>query len=377
MRAVVIEDFIGVNGLTVKPVDRPEILSEDQAMVRVFAAGVNRADLLQAKGLYPPPEGVDPKIPGLEFAGVIETVSGTRSRFKSGDRVCGITSGMAQAEYLVESVDLMLPIPEKMDFVTAAAMPEAYITAHDALITQCSLSKNETVLIHSIGSGVGLAALNIARLTGAFTIGSSRSSSKIEKALALGLDKGFITSGQQSAESGTSTGVTDTVSFEGDTSAIETGTISVESGTVSDERRRKIGESTAEFAKEFFSLTGDKGADVILDLVGGSFTSENLKAASSQGRIIVVGLVGGTKAEINLSLLLKKRLKIFGTVLRSRTKAEKAEAMRSFENWAAPFFVDGSIRPIVDSVFRIGEVREAYRKLAENRNFGKVILTFD
>ncbi|MEZ5306023.1 MAG: NAD(P)H-quinone oxidoreductase [Pyrinomonadaceae bacterium] len=306
--------------ITVTDLDDPAVPSGREILIDVKASGLNRADLLQMRGLYPPPPGYSENIPGLEFSGIVAAIGPLAKRFKIGDRVAGITSGGAQSERLLCDERLMFAVPDSIDIISAAGIPEAYITAHDAIVTLGRLKADETLLIHAVGSGVGLAALQIAGLIGARTIGTSRTESKLDMAKAEGLDHAIS------------------------------------------------GEDFGEEVKEL------GGADVVLDLVGAAYFEENLKVLNPLGRLIAVGLVGGRKAEIDLGLVLSKRLTLRGTVLRSRSIDEKEAAVSSFENDLMPAFSSGLIAPKIDSVYGIDDVEEAYSKLAANGNFGKILL---
>lgn len=328
MRAVFIEEYGGADGLAVRDVEEPGMPVADEVLVEVRAAALNRADILQRMGLYPPPMGFPERIPGLEFAGVV-TETGDRVRsFKEGDRVFGITSGGAQAEFLISRESMLSRIPDALDIVNAAAVPEAFITAHDAVFVQGGLRKGESLLIHAVGSGVGLAALQLAKAAGAFVIGTSRTREKLERCFELGLDK-----------------------------AIETG-------------------ADAAFETAVLEATDGSGADVILDLVGAPFFASNLACSAEKGRILLVGLVGGAVADFDLRTALTKRLTILGSVLRARNVGEKAEATAAFADEVLPLFRSGEIKPNVDKVFKAQEIVEAHEYLESNVSFGKVVLEF-
>lgn len=323
MKAVHIDEFGDAANLSFREVEEPPAPHGTGVLVNVKAAALNRADLLQRQGLYPAPKGYPQRIPGLEFAGTVAAVGESVSKFAIGDRVFGITAGGAQAEFLLTDESLLIRIPENLQFVEAAAIPEAFITAHDAIITQGKLARDETVLIHAVGSGVGLAALQIAKSVGASVIGTSRTTAKLDRCLDFGLDSGL---------------------------------------------------SGEDFAEHVVGLTSGRGADVILDLVGAKVFGGNLKCAALNGRIVLVGLVGGRKAEFDLGVALTKRLSIIGTVLRSRSLEEKADATRKFTEEVVPLIDSGEIVPNVDRVFCASEVAEAHRYLESNQSFGKVIL---
>src|SRR5688572_3220742 len=326
MKAVYIRSFGGPENLEIREVPRPPEPAANDVLVRVRAAGLNRADLLQRRGHYPPPAGYSPNIPGLEFAGEIAVVGeGVPTEVKAGERVFGFTAGEAQAELLSLDHRLLARIPSNLSFVDAAAVPEAFITAHDAVFTQAGLMDGETLLIHAVGSGVGLAAVQLAKRAGAKTIGTSRTADKLERAREAGLDEAILT-----------------------------------------------GEN-AEFSSILRSKNGD-GVDVILDLVGGGYFRENLECLRPKGRLMLVGLTSGSKTEFDLSVALSKRLKIIGTVLRGRSPDEKAEATRRFADEVVPLLARGEVRPNIDKVFPMERAAEAHEYLESNRSFGKVVL---
>ena len=325
MKAVYIRSFGGPENLEVRDVPEPPPPSGTQVLVRVRAAGLNRADLLQRKGAYPPPQGYSANIPGLEFAGEVAAIGGGVTEYKIGDRVFGIAAGEAQAEFLLTDSRVLARIPDNLSFTEAGAVPEAFITAHDAVFTQGELQKGETLLVHAVGSGVGLAAVQMAKALGAKVIGTSRTADKLERARQLGLDEAIL-----------------------------------------------AGEG-AGFAAVLRSKNGG-GVDVILDLVGGGYFRENLECLLPKGRLMLVGLTSGRTAEFDLSMALTKRLRIIGTVLRGRSLEEKAEAAQNFANDILPLFASGKIVPNVDKIFPLTEIAEAHRYLESNRNFGKAVL---
>ncbi|MFT3742876.1 MAG: NAD(P)H-quinone oxidoreductase [Pyrinomonadaceae bacterium] len=327
MRAVLIDEFGSIEGLSLADVDAPKLRERDEVLVRVHAAGLNRADLLQVRGMYPPPAGYSANIPGLEFAGEIVEIGESVTDWKVGTRVFGITAGEAQAEYVLTASRMIAEIPEHLSYAEAACVPEAFITASDALLTLSELGVNSSVLIHAIGSGVGLAALQIARSSDAFVIGTSRTASKLERCASLGLDRAIVVDGE------------------------------------------------IDFASQVLDATEGRGVDVIVELVGGGYVPEDLKCVASQGRIVLVGLTGGRKAEIDLGLVLQKRARIIGTVLRSRPAEEKIAATRLFAERILPLFSKG-VAPDLDRVFPATEARDAYTYLASNESFGKVVLEF-
>jgi NADPH:quinone reductase-like Zn-dependent oxidoreductase len=262
----------------------------------------------------------------MEFAGEVAEIGGSSAKFKTGDRVFGIIAGGAQAEYVLTKESHLVKIPANLNFIEAAAVPEVFITAHDAVFTQANLRAGETLLIHAVGSGVGLAALQLAKVAGAKTIGTSRTADKLKRCAGLGLGESILADGET---------------------------------------------DLAELVQE---KTGGRGADVILDLVGAKYFEANLQGLALKGRLMLVGLTGGAKTEFDLGLALRKRAKITGTVLRGRPDAEKAEATAAFANEVIPLLERGKVKPNVDKVFRLSEVQAAYKYLGSNASFGKVIL---
>lgn len=328
MKAVYINEFGPNLDLTIRDVSDLAKPTGTQVLVRVHAAGLNRADLLQARGLYPPPAGYSPNIPGLEFAGEIAAVGDDVKNLQAGERVFGITAGESQAEYLLIDASLCATIPDNLSFAQAAAIPEAFITAHDAIITQGDLKSGETLLIHAVGSGVGLAALQIAKSKDVIVVGTSRTADKLALAGEFGLDVGILT------------------------------------------------DKEIKFAEQIADITDGKGADVILDLVGAAYFEQNVASLAQKGRLMLVGLTSGRTAEFNLGIALQKRAHIIGTVLRARSTKEKAEATRTFADEIVPMIAAGIIRPNLDRAFAAENVSDAYKYLESNESFGKVVVEF-
>jgi putative PIG3 family NAD(P)H quinone oxidoreductase len=296
--------------------------------VRVRATGLNRADLLQAQGVYPAPKGVPADIPGLEFAGIVDALGpDVAEPLEVGDRVFGIVAGGSHAEYLVTHERMLVPIPPGLDFVAAAAVPEVFLTAHDALITRGGLAPGERVLIQAAGSGVGTAAVQIARAMGCTVFGTSRTAAKLEQAQKLGLDV-----------------------------AIDT--------------------SRTPFDEIIRQQTAGAGVQVVLDLIGAAALESNLKSLATGGRLVCVGLLGGRKATLDLNLVLARRLTVIGTTLRSRPLEEKINATRLFARQVVPWIESGVVRPVIDSVFPLAEIRAAWSRMESNASFGKIVVEF-
>jgi putative PIG3 family NAD(P)H quinone oxidoreductase len=303
--------------------------SRGEVLVRVKAAAMNRADLLQRRGLYPPPPGFKEDIPGLELAGEIAALGEAVSGWKVGDRVMAIAAGEAQAELAVVHERMLLRVPDGMSLTDAGALPEAGMTAHDAMFTIGGLRPGATVLIHAVGSGVATAALQIARAAGALTIGTSRTADKLEKARALGLDHGIL-----------------------------------------------VGKEEPKFADEVKRLTGRRGAAVILDFIGGAYAAENVASLAPGGRIVVIGTMGGPKVQLDLGLLMRARGSITGTVLRPRPLEEKIAATQAFGRDVLPLIAAGKVKPVVDCVLPAARAREAHERMEKNDSFGKIVLGF-
>lgn len=296
----------------------------DQVLVRVHGAGLNRADLLQRAGLYPPPPGAPADIPGLEFAGVVEAVGDGVHGFSSGDRVFGIVAGGGQAEYVLTVESHCAKVPDAIDLVEAGGIPEAYLTAHDALFTQAGIHPGNTVLVHAAGSGVGTAVTQLAACIGCRVIGTARTAGKLEAAREFGLAEGVV---------------------------------------------------ATEDMEELIRAIENVGApDVVIDLVGGGYFEVDVAVAAPRARIVLVGAIAGARSTASLLPIMNKRLHIMGTVLRSRPSHEKAAATHAFAGHMTPLLTAGTIRPVVEQVLPLAEAPAAYDLLASDTTFGKVIL---
>jgi len=327
MKAVVIIKHGGVEGLAVGEVALPPGPTANLVRVRVRAAALNRADILQRMGRYPAPLGFPQDIPGLEFAGEVESTGDKVTRWSVGQRVFGITGGGAQAEYIVVPENTLAEIPANLDWVHAAAVPEVFITSHDALFTQARLTIGETLLVHAAGSGVGTAAIQLARAAGARPFGTSRTAEKLERARSLGLEDSIA-----------------------------------------------VGNDPQLFARAVQTWTNGKGVNVILDLVGGAYLEANLASLSIRGRMMLVGTTAGAKATLDFGAVMGKRASITGTVLRARPVEEKATATRLFEEQVVPLLASGQVRPVVDSTYPLAQIRAAHQRLESNDTFGKVVM---
>lgn len=327
MRAVVIVKHGGVEGLEVREVARPLKPVADRVLVRVRAAALNRADLLQRRGHYPAPEGAPADIPGLEFAGEVEEAGPEARYVQKGERVFGITGGGAQAEYILVPEAMLARVPRNLDWAEAASIPEAFITAHDALFTQARLLMGERVLVHAAGSGVGLAAIQLAHAAGATVYGTSRTPDKLERAREYGLDEAAA-----------------------------------------------VGEDPLAASAAVREWSDGAGVNVVLDLVGAKYLTANLDALALKGLLLLVGTMAGANAPLDFGIIMRKRLKIIGTVLRSRSTVEKGAATRRFERQVVPLLGRGLVRPVIDKIYNLEEVRAAHERLESNASFGKVVL---
>jgi putative PIG3 family NAD(P)H quinone oxidoreductase len=304
----------------------------DGVVVRVHGAGLNRADLLQRAGRYPAPAGWPADIPGMEFAGVITALGAQVTTRAVGDRVFGITGGGAQAEYVAVPAVHCAPVPDGLDLVTMGGVPEAYITVHDAMVTQAHVAAGEWVVVHAVGSGVGTTALELALAFGARVVGTSRSTDKLERCRALGLEVGI-------EPSFTAEGALDTDAL----------------------------------AWSIVEATGG-GAHVTLDLVGGDYVIADVNAAAPKGRIVCIGTIAGGRATLPIVSILGKRLTLIGTVLRGRDVEEKAAATDAFVRDVVPLLADGRVAPVVEATFPLERAHDAYELLESNGSFGKIIL---
>ena len=323
MRAIAITKPGGPDVLAVVDKPQPEP-SRGEVRVRVRATAVNRADLLQRRGAYPAPADAPADIPGLEIAGEVDAVGPGVERLAIGDRVFGLVGGGGYAEAVVSHERALAKIPDGMSFEEAGAVVEAFVTAHDAIVTQGALRSGEPLLVHAIGSGVGTAAAQLGRALGAFVIGTARTPDKLDRARPLGMNHGIVVEGGKFAD------------------AVRT--------------------------------THPDGAAVILELVGGNYVAEDLRCIQTLGRIVLVGLMAGTKADLDLGLVLRKRARILGTVLRARPLEEKIAAMRAFETQVVPLLARGLVKPIIDCVMPLEDAAKAHERMASNAGFGKIVL---
>jgi putative PIG3 family NAD(P)H quinone oxidoreductase len=323
MRAVVLP---GDGSLAIE--ERPSPIPEPgEVLVRVRGAGLNRADLMQRLGFYPAPPGVPPDIAGMEFSGTVTALGDGVSEPAVGDQVFGIVGGGAQAEELVVPAMHCAPVPERLDLVEAGGIPEAFITAHDAMRTRAGLQQGEHVLVHAVGSGVGTAVLQLAQAFGCTVTGTARTQAKLDQARELGLDHG----------------------------------VHAESPLVIEALARDV-------------TAAGGPPHVVVDLVGGPYVAVDLETAAIGGRIVIVGTLAGGNVELPLLQLMGKRLALHGTVLRARSIDKKAAATAAFVEEVLPLLESGRLQPVVDRIFPLEEAADAYALVESDATFGKVIL---
>ena len=321
MKAIVLEKYGGVEELRFKSVPDPQA-EANELLIKVQSTALNRADILQRMGLYPAPPSKY-EIPGLEFAGTVKDKGTEVTGFSNGDQVMGIVTSGAYAEFLTVHHRQVMVIPENLTMQQAASIPEAWLTAYDALVDKGGLQKHQTCLIHAGASGVGTAAIQIAKRLGA-KVAITASEAKIASCMALGADRG-------------------------------------------------IDYQQEDFVEVIQTWTKGNGVDVIIDLVGGSYLQRNVKAISTKGIIVQVGLMGVGKPEIDLGTLLRKRITLIGTVLRARSLEEKIALTQNFSNHLLSEF-DSQFKTVIDSVFPFESIAEAHARMEKNLNTGKIVI---
>ena len=324
MRAVIVSEPGGPEKLALRDVPSPEPGTAEIA-IDIHASALNRADLLQRRGLYPPPAGTT-DILGLECAGVVSALGpGCSGMLRLGERVMALLGGGGYAERVVIPEALAMKVPDALSFEQAAAVPEAFLTAREALFAEGGLKARESVLIHAAAGGVGSAAVQLARAAGARVFATAGGAAKCAWVRALGAE------------------------------------------TVIDYKSQ-------DFAAVLKSETEGRGVDVILDFVGAAYAEQHGACLAVRGRHVVVGVLGGAQASIELGRLLQKRQRLIGVVMRSRSALEKIELTRAFVRETLPLLADGRVQPLVDSVFELRDVARAHERMEANENLGKIVL---
>jgi tumor protein p53-inducible protein 3 len=324
MKAIVVKEPGRPEDLVLEGVPDPE-LAADGLLVDVHAAALNRADLLQRRGLYPPPKG-ETEILGLECAGTVAEVGAQVDSFRIGDRVMALLPGGGYAERVAIPAAMAIPIPERLSFVEAAAIPEAFLTAREALFTLGHATQGSFVLVHASAGGIGSAAVQLAREAGAHVIATAGSDAKLERVRALGA-------------------------------------------------QTLVNYHQTDFAEAVLAATSKHGADVVLDFIGGSYWEKHARCLAIGGRAVVIGVLGGMTAEVNFAHLLRKRLQILGLVMRSRPIEDKVAITQSFIAESLPLFERGVLAPVIDRVFPLSEAGAAHAYMETNQNVGKIVLT--
>ncbi len=324
MRAVRAPEPGGPEALVVAEVPDP-VPGPGEVLVAVHAAGVNRADILQRKGHYPPPPGA-PDVLGLEAAGEVVGLGEGVDGIGVGDRVCAILPGGGCAELVALPAETAVPWPAGLDAVGAAAVPEVFTTAYDNLVNRGRLRRGETVLLHGGSSGVGTAGIQLAARMGCRVLVTAGNADKLAACADLGADAG-------------------------------------------------INYREEDFVERVRELTDGRGVDVILDIIGGRYLDGNLRCLATEGRLVIIGLMGGATAELDLGRLLTRRLTVTASTLRARPVEAKAALARQLVAEVWPGFADGSLRPVVDTVLPLEEVAEAHRRMESSEHVGKIVLT--
>ncbi len=324
MKAINLKEFGTADNLFLDEIEQP-VADAGQVLIKVHACSVNRPDIVQREGNYPPPKG-DSEILGLEVAGVVESVGENVSRYKAGDKVFALVGGGGYAEYAVAYEGHTMPVPDTLDFRQAACICETYITAYLNAIVLAEAKSTDTFLLHGGGGGVNAAAIQLcnALFNGCTTVVTA-STGKVDRVKAQGVD-------------------------------------------------HVIDYKTQSFADELKAITEGRGADVILDHIGGAYFKDNMKSLAVGGRLVVIGLMGGIKSEINLAMMMVKRQKIIGSVLRSRPVPEKTQIIADFENTVLPLFASKKIAPLISDTFPLSEAAEAHRVMEQGSHFGKIVL---
>ena len=324
MKAIILDGFGPAEVMRIGAAERP-VPAEGQVLVRVVATSVNRPDILQRQGHYPPPPGAS-EVPGLEVAGTVATMGPAVTGFEPGQRVFGLVSGGAYAEYALVEAGHLLPIPAALSFEQAACICETYLTAWLNLFPGAGLRNGESVLLHGGGGGVNTAAIQLVRtLSPASRIFVTASPAKLERVAALGAH------------------------------------------VVIDYRSR-------DFADEIRAATAGKGVDVILDHIGADYLAPNMKSLATGGRLVIIAIMSGREATIDLGRLLVKRQTIIGSVLRPRSIDEKNAIIAGFAEQAMPHFESGEIVPVIDRIVPLENVVEAHRAMESSAHFGKIVL---
>lgn len=300
--------------------------SDDEVLVRVHAAGVNRPDVAQRKGNYPPPPGAPTDIPGLEIAGVIEQTGSKVTRWKAGDKVCALVIGGGYAEYINVPEGQCLPIPENLNFIEASSLPETFFTVWSNVFDRGRLQPGESLLVHGGSSGIGVTAIQMAKALGSKVYVTAGSDEKCRFCEQLGAEKA-------------------------------------------------INYKTEDFKERILELTDKRGVDVILDMIGGDYTPLNLQCLAEEGRLVMINTMKGKDVQVDLSIVMRKRINITGSMLRSRSIAFKSAIASALEKHVWPLIESGQIKPVIHSVFKLEEAAKAHILMESSEHIGKIVLS--
>ena len=327
MKAIVITQPGGPEVLQIAERPTPTY-SANEVLVKVAAAGVNRPDVSQRKGHYPPPPGASPDIPGLEIAGTVVKTGSDVTRWKTGDKICALVTGGGYAGYCNVPEGQCLPIPGDLTFVEAASLPETFFTVWSNVFDRGALKKGERLLVHGGSSGIGVAAIQMAKALGSTVYITAGTEEKCRFCENLGAAKA-------------------------------------------------INYKTENFAEIIKQITDGKGVDVILDMIGGDYAQPNIKSLATDGRLVLINMMLGKDVQVDLSLVMMKRLTITGSTLRSRDTNFKASIARKLEKNIWPLLASGQIKPIINKVFPVGEAAEAHRLMESSEHIGKIVLSWN
>jgi NADPH2:quinone reductase len=327
MKAIIITQPGGPEVLQLAERSKPGYAA-DEVLIKVAAAGINRPDIFQRKGNYPPPAGVPQDIPGLELAGIIDKVGVNVNRWKIGDRVCALVSGGGYAEYCNVPQGQCLPIPDDLTFIEAASLPETYFTVWSNVFDRGKLKPNESILVHGGSGGIGVVAIQMAKALGSTVYVTAGSDEKCKFCEQLGA-------------------------------------------------ARAINYKTENFIEVINQLTAGKGVDVILDSIGGDYTPGNIQSLADDGRLVIINTIKGNKVQIDLSTVMRKRLVITGSMLRSREASFKNQIAQNLEKYVWPLLASGQIKPVVHAIFPADEAAKAHQLMEGGKYFGKIILSFE
>lgn len=304
----------------------PEPDSEE-VLIRVAGAGMNRADIMQREGKYPPPPGASDLL-GLEVSGTVVALGKDTENLSIGNKVCALVAGGGYAEYCLAPASSCLPVPDSLDIVEAGAVPETFFTVWTNVFTRGNLSKGESILIHGGSSGIGTTAIQLAKAFGATVLTTAGSDKKCHRSIELGADIA-------------------------------------------------INYKEKDFVEEVMNITGGKGVDVILDMVGGSYVPRNLKCLAMEGRAVIIATQGGLKSEINILPIMMKRLTLTGSTLRGRSVEQKAAIADELREKVWPLLENNTVYPVIDSVFPVEQVKEAHLRMESGQHIGKIVLAFN